>query len=115
MITIPPVVLHADYHFELIEMEVTAYTTSYEDCGKIDGITASGTNARYGVIASPPEIDFGTEIIIGDSKFVVEDRGGAIVKKDDVYSIDMWLPTSEECEQFGRQRTKGWIIVREGD
>ena len=111
MITIPPVTIQADWHLELIEMEVTAYTTSYEDCGKIDGITASGTNVRYGVIASPPEIDFGTEIIIGDSKFVVEDRGGAIVKKDNVYAIDMWLPTSKECEQFGRQKTKGWIIV----
>lgn len=113
MITLAPVTIHADWHLELAEFEMTAYTNNYEDCGKIDGITASGTNVRQGVIAAPPYIDFGTKILIDNKTFIVEDRGSAIVRKaDGTNVIDVWLPTKEECVRFGRFKTKGWIVVK---
>lgn len=113
MVTLPPVVIQADWHLELAEFELTAYTNNYEDCGKIDGITASGTNVRQGVIAAPPHIKFGTKILINGSQFIVEDRGSAIVRKaDGTNVIDVWMPNKEECVRFGRFRTKGWIVVK---
>lgn len=113
MVTLPPVVIQPDWHLELAEFELTAYTNNYEDCGKIDGITASGTFVRDGVIAAPPYIDFGTKILIDNKTFIVEDRGSAIVRKaDGTNVIDVWLPTKEECVRFGRVKTKGWIVVK---
>ena len=105
--------IQADWHFERIECEVTAYTTSYEDCGKIDGITTSGTIAKYGTIAAPPHIDFGTKIIIDNEHFVVEDRGSAIIQRENGTSvIDMWLPSTEECKQYGRQYKTCWMVIK---
>lgn len=111
MVTVPTTTITANYYLELVNLEVTAYTTSYEDCGKIDGITSSGTKVKYGVIAAPNEIAYGTEILIDGTKFVVEDRGSAIIKKTNgTYIIDMWLPTKEQCIQYGRQSKKGYIV-----
>ena len=113
MIALQPVTIHADWHLELAEFEMTAYTTSYYDCGKIDGITASGTFVRDGVIAAPPHIDFGTKILIDTKTFIVEDRGSAIVRKaDGTNVIDVYMNSKEECIQFGRQYAKGWIVVK---
>lgn len=114
MITLPPVAIHADWHLELAEFELTAYTNNYEDCGKIDGITASGTFVREGVIAAPPHIKFGTKILIGNQTFIVEDRGSAIVRKaDGTNVIDVYMDSEEACIQFGRQHAKGWVVVKD--
>ena len=113
MVTLAPVTIQADWHLELAEFEMTAYTNNYEDCGKIDGITASGTFVRDGVIAAPPHIKFGTKILINGSQFIVEDRGAAIVRKaDGTNVIDVYMNSKEECIQFGRQYAKGWIVVK---
>ena len=99
MVTLAPVTIQADWHLELAEFEMTAYTTSYYDCGKIDGITASGT--------------FVTKILIDNKTFIVEDRGAAIVRKaDGTNVIDVYMNSKEECIQFGRQYAKGWIVVK---
>ena len=46
-----------------------------------------------------------------DRIFSVEDRGGAIKIKDDgTYIIDVWMPTHEEVEAFGRKTTTIYLM-----
>ena len=69
---------------------VTYYTTSDDECGKHDGITASGTQATEGrTIAMSSDIPFGTKVVIDGHEYTVEDRGGAIVSnRIDVFCED---------------------------
>lgn len=68
--------------------------------------TASGTHVRPGVAACPPDIAFGTSILIDQVGTVVcEDRGGAIGGDN----IDLWVPTYQEAITFGR-RTLHWRV-----
>jgi len=88
-----------------VKARVSAYTVSYEDCGKIDGITASGKSVSRGMIAAPKHLPFGTEVTIKGKRFVVEDRGGAIVVQDNgTYNIDYYVPTRAEAMEFGIQK-----------
>lgn len=89
-------------HGELYSMVATAYC--------LTGSTATGTTPRPGVAASKPAW-FGKTVrvywndggkpgsLIGT--YVVEDTGGAPIRNGSV--IDVWLPTEEECFQFGRR------------
>lgn len=113
MIIMPPVTLQANWHYEQISAEVTTYTSSVADCGKSDGVTTSGTIAHYGTLAAPSSFNFGTLIDIDGQIFTVEDRGSAIVTKDDgTHVFDMWLPDSEQCINYGRQKKKCLKIVK---
>lgn len=88
-------------------MEVTAYSVTYEDCGKIDGITASGDEIHEGVVASDPSIPFGTRLWIeGIGEVVVKDRGGAI--HGDI--LDLYISDPKEAEKFGRQKRKVFFL-----
>lgn len=62
------------------EFKITGYDICMSCCGKVDGITASGTVATVGrTIATDKRYPFGTKIYIeGLGTYVVEDRGGAI-------------------------------------
>ena len=74
------------------------------------GSTATGTTPRLGVAASKPAW-FGKKVnvywndggkpgnLIGT--YTVEDTGGAPIRNGSV--IDVWLPTEDECFQFGRR------------
>jgi 3D (Asp-Asp-Asp) domain-containing protein len=73
------------------------------------GFTASGIYVREGVIASDPRIlPLGSEIDIqlGDGevleKHQVMDTGGAVKG----YIIDIWMPTCEQANAFGRKQVK---------
>lgn len=72
---------HAEW-VELGKYRVTGYCPCVRCCGKSDGITADGTNARTcpdRVVAAPREIAFGTRLWIEDvGPAVVHDRGGKI-------------------------------------
>ena len=83
------------------KMKATAYC--------LTGKTATGTYTKSGVCASKREW-FGKRVAVyeADSEgnavsligyFSVEDTGGAPIQKGHV--IDIWLPTYEECKQFG--------------
>ena len=77
------------------------------------GITASGTVAKYGTIAAPPSIPFGTKMKIegyGDMIFTVEDRGSAVVYEDGIYVIDMWMPTHEQAYAVGNSIVQATIL-----
>ena len=75
----------------------------YCDCRQCNGIyagtpTASGKMPQEGrTIAMDKRFPFGTEIIIGDTTYVVEDRGGAIKGN----KIDIFLDSHAECLKKG--------------
>jgi 3D (Asp-Asp-Asp) domain-containing protein len=78
----------------------TAYTASADECGKADGITASGNQVHRGTLACPKSYPFGTKIEIdGMGTYVCEDRGGAINGNH----FDIYVPTKSEAFAFGRQ------------
>lgn len=83
---------------------ITGYTISYEDCGKIDGITRSGVIAEVGrTCASGTEFDFGTKLYIeGLGERVVEDRGGKVKNG----YLDILFETKSEC-----YAATGWYDV----
>lgn len=72
------------------QYKITGYDICMQCCGKIDGITASGTQATVGrTCAAPPDIPFGTRLWIeGVGERIVEDRGGLGTSKIDVLCED---------------------------
>lgn len=88
--------------------KITAYCGCAKCCGKTDGITASGTHVTAGrTIAAPPEIPFGTQIIINGHTYTVEDRGGAIRGN----RIDIYFETHEEALKFGVQYVEIFKVI----
>lgn len=88
--------------------KITAYCGCAKCCGKTDGITASGAKVKpKHTIAAPPEIPFGTQLIINGHTYTVEDRGGAIKGK----RIDIYFETHEEALAFGVQYVEVFQIV----
>lgn len=101
-----------------INVELTAYCNDEQCSGEYGGTTAMGTQTRVGVVAAPSNISLGSQLYIpdlsyykDDAVFNVEDRGGAVKVKDDgTYVIDVWFPTHEQVEQFGRVKTTAYIL-----
>ncbi len=88
-------------------INASAYTAAADECGKSDGITASGIKVHEGTLACPPQYPFGTEIKIeGYGKFVCEDRGGAIKGN----KFDIYMPTKKQAFAFGRRNLTAEII-----
>ena len=88
---------------------VTAYCPCARCCGKFsDGITASGTKADHPLVAAPPEIPFGTMVLVPgyacDGWVPVEDRGGAIKGR----RLDVFFGTHDEALEWGVR----WLPVR---
>lgn len=118
-------------YIEHYSMSGTAYT-SHEDCINkewLDGITATGTKARVGIVAINVDINKDGNVIVRsvlelgqmvyvkgqfiEGIFTVEDTGYFKVKylkdadpKDlvfDIYNLDFYLPTIEQARGFGIQ------------
>lgn len=89
-------------------INASAYTAAADECGKSDGITASGlmvTEDR--TLACPPNYPFGAKIAIeGMGEFRCEDRGGAIKGN----KFDIYMETKSEAFAFGRQHLEAEII-----
>jgi 3D (Asp-Asp-Asp) domain-containing protein len=83
-----------------MDANISYYCNCEQCCGIwADGLTASGTVPEQGrTIAADKRFDFGTEIVIGDKTYIVEDRGGAIKGN----KIDIYLDSHSECLQRGR-------------
>lgn len=103
----------------VITASATAYDLSYESCGKNPGdrgygITASGMQARYGVVAVDPRvIPLGTRLYIeaADGSWVygeaiAGDTGGAIKGN----KVDLFFNSRSECMKFGRRTAKIYIL-----
>lgn len=89
-------------------VNASAYTAAADECGKSDGITASGIKvAEKRTLACPPNFPFGTKISIeGMGEFRCEDRGGAIKGN----KIDIYMETKKEAFAFGRQNRVAEVI-----
>lgn len=90
--------MNADYH----SMIATAYC--------LNGTTATGTATREGIAASKLEwfgktarVYWNDNGVPGEliGEYTIEDTGGTPIRNGSV--IDIWLPTYEECVQFGRR------------
>ena len=89
-------------------INASAYTAAADECGKSDGITASGIKvAEKRTLACPRELPFGTKIRIeGMGEYRCEDRGGAIKGN----KIDIYMETKKEAFAFGRQHLEAEIV-----
>ncbi len=89
-------------------VNASAYTAAADECGKSDGITASGLKVtEKRTLACPREFPFGTKIKIeGMGEYRCEDRGGAIKGN----KVDIYMETKKEAFAFGRQNLTAEII-----
>lgn len=78
----------------------TAYTPAFDECGKTDGITASGLPAIAGVTIACDGLPLGTEVVIDNHHYIVQDRFGGGHGKT---KIDIFMNTKAEAFAFGRQ------------
>lgn len=93
---------------ESFTINASAYTASADECGKSDGVTASGLKVtKKQTLACPPSFPFGTRMSIeGMGEFRCEDRGGAIKGN----KIDIYMETKQEAFVFGRQNLTAQVI-----
>lgn len=86
----------------------SAYTAAADECGKADGITASGRRVEANrTLACPKQYKFGTMIEIeGMGTYVCEDRGGAIKGNH----FDIYMPTKKEAFAFGRRNLIATVV-----
>ena len=95
-----------------IDVTATAYDACEICCGKTDGITRTGTNAREGnTIAVDPEvIPLGSKVYIPELEqiFTAEDTGGKIKGN----RIDIFLATHEKAQQFGIKKLSVYVLDR---
>ncbi len=90
-------------------VNASAYTAAADECGKSDGITASGLKVKEErTIACPSQFPLGTKIKIkGMGNYVCEDRGGAIKNNH----IDIYMKTKKEAFAFGRRNLIAEVIL----
>lgn len=93
---------------EPFTVNASAYTAAADECGKSDGITASGLKVEEKrTLACPPAFPFGTKIAIeGMGEYRCEDRGGAIKGN----KIDIYVETKKEAFAFGRRNLTAEVI-----
>jgi len=88
----------------IINVAITAYSSSIDETDNDPFITASGEWVRDGIVAAN-FLPFGTEIKIpelyGDKVFVVQDRMHPRKK----YQVDIWFPSKAEALEFGAHYT----------
>ena len=100
--------------YEIVPMEVTAYTNGPESTGKRPGhpqygITFYKSKAGPGTIAAPPEYAHNTRMYVpGYGWGSVQDTGGAIKGNH----LDVWFETVEEARKWGRRKIN--VIVCKG-
>lgn len=78
----------------------TAYTPALDECGKTDGITASGHLATAGTTVACDGLPLGTEVVIDGKSYIVQDIFGGGHGKT---KIDIFMNTKAEAFRFGRQ------------
>lgn len=78
----------------------TAYTAAFDECGKTDGITASGHPAIQGITVACDGLPLGTEVVIDGNTYIVQDRFGAGHGK---HRMDIYMEQKADAFKFGRQ------------
>ncbi|MFA5961484.1 MAG: 3D domain-containing protein [Parcubacteria group bacterium] len=90
-------------------INASAYTAAADECGKSDGITASGKKVKENeTIACPKNFAFGTKVNIeGYGTYICQDRGGAIKGN----KIDIYMETKAQAFAFGRRNLVAQIVT----
>jgi 3D (Asp-Asp-Asp) domain-containing protein len=90
-------------------INASAYTAAADECGKSDGITASGIKVEEKrTLACPPQYPFGAKIKIeGVGTLTCEDRGGAIKGNH----FDIYVETKKEAFAFGRKNLTAEVVL----
>lgn len=110
--------LRLDQAHVLENVTVTHYDCCVECCGKVDGLTASGTHATpYSTVAVDPSvIPLGADVLVdyGDGaglrRYRAEDTGGAVKGNH----IDLCVGSHAEALQLGRRTaTVYWVDPEE--
>lgn len=97
--------VHDNYTgYDVQIMEVTAYNATVEQCGKDDGITASGTVVTEGRTVACNDFPFGTKLLIGENVYVVEDRCGY----DNV--VDIYFDSYDDAISWGRRTMEVTVV-----
>lgn len=95
---------------ELHLIEATAYCDS-------KNLTATQTRVREGIAAFSPKY-YGYCALIYDEEmhflgyYEIQDTGSERIRKGEV--IDIWMPTEEECLEFGRQPVYILLVKGQG-
>lgn len=94
---------------EKFTINASAYTAAADECGKSDGVTASGLKVQEKrTLACPPQYPFGAKLKIdGFGVFTCEDRGGAIKGN----KFDIYMQTKSEAFAFGRRNLIAEVIL----
>ncbi len=95
-------------------VDITAYTSTPEECDSDPFITADGSTVRNGIIAAN-FLPFGTKVripdVFGDRVFEVHDR----MNKRYWYRIDIWMDDGTAMRQFGIKRNMKIEVVEMGN
>lgn len=94
---------------ESFTINASAYTAAADECGKSDGITASGMKVQAErTLACPAQYPFGAKIKIeGYGTYTCEDRGGAIKGN----RFDIYMQTKSEAFGFGRRNLLAQVVL----
>ena len=99
------------------QWKITHYSASFEECGKTDGITASGKKAKPNHTCACNWLPFGTRLKIGNEIYVVEDHGARSLfgsKKKHIKHIDIFCTTHSEAVRRGVFYAPVQIIMKGG-
>jgi 3D (Asp-Asp-Asp) domain-containing protein len=90
-------------------VNASAYTAAADECGKSDGITASGKKVKENeTLACPKSFPFGTKVNIeGYGTYICQDRGGAIKGN----KVDIYMETKAQAFAFGRRNLVAEIVT----
>ncbi|MEK7478985.1 MAG: hypothetical protein AAB634_00385 [Patescibacteria group bacterium] len=95
----------------ILDMWITAYSSSEDETDNTPHTTAIGTPTRDGVVATNM-LPIGTLVRIpayfGNKVFVVEDR----MHPRKRWVLDVWMPSKAEAKEFGSYLTKIEVIKK---
>lgn len=93
---------------ELLEMVATAYAPFC--CHGVDGTTALGLRAGYGVVAVDPSIiPLGSRLYIEGYGYAIAGDTGGMIRG---LRIDLGFDTAREAVRFGRRAVRVYVIER---
>lgn len=95
---------------EVLEVHLTAYSSTPDQTSGNPFITASGARVHDGTVAANC-LEFGTRVkfpeLYGDKVFVVEDR---LAARMGCSTIDIWFPDRGSALQFGRRHSVAHVL-----
>ncbi len=90
---------------------LSAYTSSVEECDSDPFTTADGSRTHDGIVATNI-LPFGTKLripaLFGDKIFEVHDRMNA--RYNNKYNLDIWMEKKVDMRQFGRRNAMVEIV-----